>query len=287
MPNKDFGVLILTHGRPDNQKTTKALRKHGYTGRIVYVIDDEDKTADEYRNLYGSDVIQFCKEEYAKQIDESDNFTDRRTITYARNAAYDIAAKLGWKYFVQMDDDYQNFVWKFNQAFEWNQTNILSFDAIVESIIKFLKRTTVSTIAFAQGGDFIGGGAGSLAKSINIAPKFKRKSMNTFFCVTDRRVQFISRMNEDVSTYTWRGSTGTLFFTINMCMVNQTETQTNPGGITELYKRYGTYVKSFYTVMRMPSSVKVSAMRSNNARIHHKVTWRNTVPAILDPRWKK
>ena len=47
MPNKDFGVLILTHGRPDNQKTTKALRKHGYTGRIVYVIDDEDKTADE------------------------------------------------------------------------------------------------------------------------------------------------------------------------------------------------------------------------------------------------
>jgi len=43
----DFAALILTHGRPDRVHTYFALRNAGYTGRILIVIDNEDKTADE------------------------------------------------------------------------------------------------------------------------------------------------------------------------------------------------------------------------------------------------
>lgn len=39
----DFVVFILTHGRADSVITDKTLRKCGYTGPIVYVIDNEDK----------------------------------------------------------------------------------------------------------------------------------------------------------------------------------------------------------------------------------------------------
>ena len=102
----DFCAFILTHGRPDRVYTYKTLLKAGYTGKIYIVIDDEDKTAEEYRNRYGGKVLQFCKKEIAERIDEGDNFQDRRAVIYARNACWDLAKQVGCKYFIQLDDDY-------------------------------------------------------------------------------------------------------------------------------------------------------------------------------------
>ena len=65
----DFVAFILTHGRPNRVKTYELLRKCGYTGRIVLVIDNEDKTAQEYFDKYGDDVVVFNKpfiENFAK-----------------------------------------------------------------------------------------------------------------------------------------------------------------------------------------------------------------------------
>ena len=42
MKNNSFVALILTHGRPDNVHTVKTLRKCGYTGDIIIVLDNED-----------------------------------------------------------------------------------------------------------------------------------------------------------------------------------------------------------------------------------------------------
>lgn len=47
----DFVAFILTHGRADSVITDKTLRKCGYTGPIVYVIDNEDKAAADYCRL--------------------------------------------------------------------------------------------------------------------------------------------------------------------------------------------------------------------------------------------
>ena len=49
----------------------------------------------------------FDKLEISKKFDEFDNFDDRRAIVYARNASFEIAKKLGLKYFLQLDDDYE------------------------------------------------------------------------------------------------------------------------------------------------------------------------------------
>ena len=40
---EDFCAVIITHGRPDKIPTYNSLRRHGYTGRIFIVVDDEDK----------------------------------------------------------------------------------------------------------------------------------------------------------------------------------------------------------------------------------------------------
>ena len=49
MKNKNFCAFILSHGRANNVKTYETLRRQGYTGDIYIVVDDEDKSIEEYR----------------------------------------------------------------------------------------------------------------------------------------------------------------------------------------------------------------------------------------------
>ena len=71
--------------------------------------------------------------------------------------------------------------------------------------------------------------------------------------------------------------------------MNQKQTQSNKGGMTDIYINQGTYVKSFYTVMMMPSSVKVGLMGNSmeTKRLHHIINWNNTVPKIIKESFKK
>lgn len=111
--------------------------------------------------------------------------------------------------------------------------------------------------------------------------------MNSFICSTERPFKFRGTFNEDVNTYCFLGSTGHLMFTYTGVSLTQKTTQSNAGGITDLYLRFGTYVKAFMTVMYCPSFVKVSMMGSRHRRIHHRINWRNAVPVILDESYKK
>jgi hypothetical protein len=277
----DFAVLILTHGRPDKIYTIATLKKCGYTGPIYYLVDNEDSTASKYIENYGENVIIFDKKQMSDKTDEMDNFEDRRTITHARNASFEAAKKLKLKYFVQLDDDYTEFSFRTDSQGQY-ATSIIkkSLNNVFASMVRFLKTTPIKSIAFAQGGDFIGGKNGSLATK----PILKRKCMNSFFCLTDRPIQFLGRLNEDVNTYTSGAIRGELFFTFPLISLNQKPTQSSSGGITEAYKEYGTYVKSFYTVMIAPSCTKISMLHTENKRVHHQINWANAAPVILNEK---
>lgn len=280
MRNKDFAVFILTHGRPDNVITLHTLRKQGYTGKVYLIIDNEDKQAEKYYENFGKDhVIMFDKKFYADQVDEGNNFDERRTITHARNACFDIAKKLGITYFMQLDDDYTKFDFRINHKSEYPTGQFLirgNLCNIIDLIIDFYKTTSAKSIGISQGGDWIGGGDSNFC-----GYPLKRKAMNSFICSTERPFRFVGAMNEDVNTYTTLGSRGDLFFTVPFVSLTQKETQSQEGGITDMYLRYGTYAKSFTTVMMMPSSVVVSTMGNVNRRLHHKIKWQYTVPKIV------
>ena len=273
----DFCIFILTHGRPDTIYTLKTLEKCGYTGKIFIVIDDEDDKADEYKELYGDDVLQFSKVEEAKTFDTGDNFDDRRTIVYARNVCFRLAKENGYEYFMQLDDDYTDFAYRFDHEGYYRYKKILNINFVISEMLNFLKNTNISSIAMAQGGDFIGGSDSAMAK----ARKLKRKCMNSFICSTDRPFKFIGRVNEDVNTYTCEANRGLLLFTMNNISLQQKETQSNEGGMSEMYLSSGTYVKSFYTVMFAPSCAKVGELPSKYRRLHHSINWNNAVPKIL------
>ena len=114
-----------------------------------------------------------------------------------------------------------------------------------------------------------------------------RKAMNTFFCKTSHRFDFLGRINEDVNTYTYLGSKGERIFTYSHACINQMQTQSNSGGMTELYLDSGTYVKSFFSVMIMPSCVSIKSMGDKHKRLHHNVKWDCCVPKIINQRYKK
>jgi hypothetical protein len=274
MMREDFAAFILTHGRADRVETFKTLRNCGYTGKIYIVIDDEDKTADEYRKRYGDMVLQFGKADIAKTFDEGDNFNDRRAIIYARNACFDLARQVGVKYFVELDDDYHWFGYRFEKGY-----TIRSLDDVFASLVDFLENTATDSIAFSQGGDHIGGAETPI--------KLKRKAMNSFVCSTEKPIQFFGRINEDVNLYTAGSRRGMVFFTLTSIQLNQKETQTKEGGMTDIYRSAGTYIKSFYTVMYSPSCTKISTMGRFNPRLHHLINWNATAPLIIREEYKK
>ena len=273
-----FAVFILTHGRPDNVITAKTLQKCGYTGKLFFIVDDEDKTADRYIENFGRErVMVFRKKDVADACDEGNNFDERRTILMARNACFDIAKAIGVTHFIMLDDDYKQFKFRFE--------NKLGYEAVVKDInrlfatfLAFYKATPSTSIALSQGGDHIGGFS---------ITRLKRKCMNSFFCSTERPFKFIGAMNEDVNTYTTLGSRGVLFFTFTSAQLDQKESQQQAGGITEMYLRFGTFCKAFTTVMMMPGSTKVSMMNTSNPRIHHLINWKATVPCIIREAHRK
>jgi len=278
MMRDDFCAFILTHGRADRVYTYRTLRKAGYTGKIYIVIDDEDEAESQYREIYGDEVLQFCKRDVAEWTDDGDNFGHRKSVIYARNACWDLARKVGCKYFIQLDDDYTSFIYRTTPGGKMVKHRI---DDVLLLMLEYYLKIPAASITMSQGGDHMGGG---------MTLRARRKAMNSFICSTEREFCFFGRVNEDVNTYTTESRKGVLFLTILPIQLNQVITQSNPGGWTEYYLEHGTYVKTFYSVMSCPSGVQIGFLkdpRHEYGRIHHKINWHKTAPKILREEWKK
>ena len=281
--NKDFAVFIMVYGRPEKNWTDKTLRKCGYTGKIYLVGDDLDVTINEYKKKYGDELIVFDKKKSAINLDTGDNTGDFRSTLFASNKIFDLAKERGIKHFFIMCDDYTGFEHRHNGDLEYGGWLVKNLDKVFNALLKYYKTINAKTIAFAQSGDYMGGKESTMAKRL----KVKRKAMNTFLCSTERPFKFLGRMNEDVTTYVNLGSKGDLFLTIPNISIYQKPTQQVQGGLTDLYLQYGTYVKSFFSVMYNPSSIKISELGYVKKRIHHKVSWNNAVPKIVSEKYKK
>lgn len=279
-------VFILTHGRPNKQDSLTMLRQGNYSGDWYMVLDDMDDTREEYERQYGKDhIIVFDKKAEAKNVDTCDNFDKWGVILFARSVCFRLAAERGYTHFVELDDDYKEFEVRWVKGDKLMTRRVTRLDDFFAAMWDYLDSAPrLDSVAAMQGGDFIGGRDCYILRESREAP---RKAMNTFFCRTDRRVNFLGRINEDVNTYTKEGNAGRLFLSMLPVCVVQGTTQKNKGGMTETYIDGGTYLKSFYSVILMPSAVKIALMGDTHLRIHHNVEWEYCVPKILDPKWKK
>lgn len=280
----DFAVFIMVWGNPDRDFTYRTLRKSGYTGRIYLVADNLDKALDGYKKKYGDELLVFDKLEAQERFDGGDNSGDLRSTLYSANTIKDLAIKLGIKYFCIYCDDYNKFAYRMGANREYVTGKYVgNLDYIYSCLIDYYKSIPALSIAMAQTGDYIGGRENNFHKSVNL----RRKVMNSFLCSVDRPFDFVGRMNEDVVTYVNLGGRGNLFMTYPFIVIQQKDTQSSSGGLTDLYRDYGTYVKSFFAVMYNPSCVNIGRMGENHKRIHHLINWDSAVPCIIREDYRK
>jgi len=284
MMRSDFAVFVLSHGRASTLKTIPTLLSKNYTGRWYIIVDDEDNQINEYIQVWGEEhIIVFNKREVGKTFDIMDNFTGRQVPTFARNAVYDIAKKLGLKYFFEADDDLVNFRFRVvDDTGSLKTVYIQNMDEVITAYLEYMDSAPIDILAFGQTGDLIGGKQSKLFSKI-----FLRKAMQGFFVRVSNPIQYVGRFNDDVNAYVHAGKVGYLLITFRDAIMDTLPTQVNKGGITENYLKYGTYVKSFYSVMLEPSAVSIDVMGDGNYRIHHSISWNNAVPKIISDKYKK
>lgn len=277
-PNMDkFAMFILSHGRPEYAKTVECLSRSGYTGHIVFIVDDQDKKGLDYIEKYGNEnVYVFNKEFVASWTDSMNNFHDRKAAVFARNVCWDIAKELGYDYFCVMDDDTESFAYKQPER----ERRSKKFGEVCEFFVEYLINSPLLALAFSQGGDHIGGYDPTRRN-------YKRKCMNSWFCRSDTPFSFFGVMNDDVNAYLRNGYLGDIFLTYMPFQLDQADTQKGSGGMVEAYINSGTYVKSFYSVMLNPAVVKIKLMGVDHPRLHHSIAWKNLTPCIINETYKK
>lgn len=279
----DFAVFILSHGRCDRMRTYNTLNRQGYTGKVYIIIDNEDETANKYIEKFGEDkVIIFDKKKYEKSTDTADISGNNQAVVFARNACFDIAEQLGLRYFLQLDDDYTYFRFRYEENGSLLTTKSMNLDLLFSYTLDFLNDSGALTVALGQGGDYIGGVRSQLWKH-----RLRRKAMNAFFCDVKKPFKFFGRLNEDVNMYTLYGNQGKLIFTVADAHLNQLDTQSMKGGLTDIYLQYGTYRKTFYSVIYSPQCVKISEIGVKHKRIHHRINWNYCTPLIISEAYKK
>lgn len=283
MENKNFAVFILTFGRAKNVKTYNTLKKQGYTGKIYFICSDDDEQLSEYIKRYGNDVFIFNKKDTLKYTDDGINDNYYKAVIYARNYSFLLAKELELKTFLMLDDDYNDFYFSYNNNGEYKQKKIKNLNKIFDIFVKYLLKANLDCVAFIQKGEIIGGKENNYIKK----HKMKRKIMNTFFINVNKPFKFYGKINEDTTCYVLEGLRGKIFFTCPDIVLDQTTTQKNKGGLTDIYLDVGTYIKTFYSVMYCPSAVKISILNTTNKRIHHKVNYNSCCPVILRETTKK
>ena len=288
-PGRQYGVFIMSHGRPDKQFTYTTLRREGYTGPIRIVCDDEDNTVDQYKKNFPGEVLVFNKVETIKKTETFYNQPYHKTVMYARHTLYDFSRQLGWTHFIMMDDDYYHIYFKWNHYYKevgltrFKGMEAQRLDELFDATFDLLAVSKANTISFAQGGDTLGGSSGKAGTHY-----FSRKAMNSHFVDVSKPLDFRGFVNEDVNLYAEFPGNRFIFQT-NRVSVDPAHTQQSAGGATDLYLAFGTYVKSFMTVMCAPSCTKVKWMQNGKqqGRLHHMVKVKNACPALVSGRWAK
>jgi len=115
-PN-DFCIFIISYQRANNVKTYKTLQKCNCKYPIFIVVSDDDTQINQYKkNFSENNLVIYSKREYIGKFDYMDNRIDKlSSAVFPRNAVFDIAKKLGYPFFLVLDDDYGNFEYRYMQ----------------------------------------------------------------------------------------------------------------------------------------------------------------------------
>lgn len=156
MRHNGFVAFILTHGRPDRVLTNEKLRKHGYTGKIYIGLRRRRQDAAGISQTFRRRARLFQIGD-RKDIRRGRQFRRPPAIIYARNACFELAQQIGATHFIELDDDYTYFKFRFDDQLRWHGADVQDLDAVFDMLLDYFNSAPMLTLAIGQGGDYIGG----------------------------------------------------------------------------------------------------------------------------------
>lgn len=131
----ECAIFILSNGRPDKVKTYDYL-KTSFSGDVYILCDDQDETLPAY------------KYEWIKKSDPMDNFNSKKSVLYARNAVFEIAAAMGYRYFAMADDDIKDLQFRYEQDGKLLAKPVSNLDKVIDYIVQLMSATAISYFSF-------------------------------------------------------------------------------------------------------------------------------------------
>lgn len=251
----DFAIFVLTHGRPNTQLTLNRLLSAGYSGRYYLVLDDQDKTIQQYIDNFGPDkIIIFDKNHYLNTIDVGTNTPSDKCILYAKAAAEDIALELGLSAFVIADDDITNFRYRYVDGDLLRSQPInMDIDTAFEAYIEFLLATDTVSLGFGPTLCYFAGASIFGEEKIQTL----RIPYNFTFRNTKHYVNWVSSYGEDVITDMINSKVGEKWMVMPHiqfdCIAPGSGAE---GGMAETYKSHSQFKLVMYDFMYLPVGIK-------------------------------
>lgn len=274
-------IYIMSKGRPQC-KTADTLVKLNYPGEWFIVCGNNDDKIPEYKKNWGENkVLVFDWHEEIKNTDTLDNFGFEKMpsgATPARNAIRKISEDRGELRHWQFDDDYNNFRCV---DLKTNKMETIKKGASLENILfcfaKFAYKTESKNCGFATASETFNG---------DTAFKFRRRIFNAHN-MTSKKVdwnKWRSRMNDDLINSIENWKKGNPIFSFLFASIVMPSTQSEKGGLTDIYQDEGTVRKTAYAILIEPKAVKLV---KKYGRYHHKVNWDLVTPKILHEKYAK
>lgn len=274
----DFAVFIVTHGRANQQKTLKTIRKCGYTGKIYLIIDDMDEQQEEYEKLYGDMVVKFSKEKTAPQVDTMNNRIEYKSAVYARYECYHIAEQLGLRFALVCDDDISGISFRIIKGQKLKSFTVKNLDIVLEDMCSIMESEPMAIFGFAQSGAFIGG----------ITDKYlhgcHRRVSQAMMIDTKTPVMPRGLVFEDALMAMDAGMQGKIAMSTMLVQVSSPQMGMNSGGMHDYYQKASFYAPCFYSVIAHPDKVRIISSKDGmKLRFNNKAL----APMIISDRWKK
>lgn len=272
-------VYIISKGRPEC-RTAATLERIGFPGEWFIVCGNNDEALPEYQARWGGRVLVFGWYEQVESTDPMDGYGFEGMASGAcpvRNATAEISRRRGELRHWQLDDDYTGF-----QVFDARTGKRPKCDG------EALHRAMLALARFAHACGLSNCGfppstietakEGALGVGKRVFNAHNLPSGGALF------EPWRGRMNDDLinALNVWRH--GGVELSVKCLAMNMPPTQSEGGGLTELYRDEGTVRKTAYAVEACPAAVRLV---ERFGRYHHAVDWGCVVPKIVSGRFAR
>lgn len=276
----DYAVFIITHGRPNNQKTYNLLKSMGFKGKIFLIVDNLDKTKPEYEMKYKDKVIVFDKPTCAKNTDTGLVEPFLNFAVFARNAVEDCAKVLGYKYFMVFDDDIRNLRIRYDYKGSLKSRKLDGIiNEVFDACIDFMESTNIqcSSLGFCN---VYRQGVSALYEN---NPR-NRLCAEAFIRNAEQPVDWRLNMLEDLITSLDYNMWGNVWMQLLPIQVEIVMSEGKvEGGNSDAYNNLNQFEMNFLPVVAHPECCKVRFTDKWSVTTHAK----DISPAIISEKYKK